>query len=130
MQDRPTAQELLATIAELLEGEVLQSLEGEGPLQHQVRVAGNLSRILGRELELGARHEASEVALLSEVLGEDAAGRNAKALSQALVDRLNAAPNPEFERRAWAALVEIVRGKLAITKPGHDAYDFTAELEP
>ncbi len=81
MQDRPTAQELLATIAELLEGEVLQSLEGEGPLQHQVRVAGNLSRILGRE-------------------------------------------------RAWAALVEIVRAKLAITKPGHDAYDFTAELEP
>ena len=128
MQDRPTAQELLATIAELLEGEVLQSVEG--PLQHQVRVAGNLSRILERELELGARHEASEVALLSEVLGEDAAGRDAKALSQALVDRLNAAPNPEFERRAWRALVEIVRGKLAICKPGHDGYDFTAELEP
>ena len=35
----------------------------------------------------------------------------------------------EFERRAWHALVEIVRGKLAIAKPGHDAYDFAPELD-
>ena len=126
MQDRPTAQELLATIAELLEGEVLHALEG--PLQHQVRVAGNLSRILEREIELGAENEEREVALLSEVLGEDAAGRDARALSQELVDRLNAAHDDQLERRALRALVEIVRGKLAIDKPGHDAYDFAAEL--
>ncbi len=128
MQDRPTAQELLASIAELLEGDVLQALGG--PLQHQVRVAGNLSRILGREFELEASHEEREVALLSGVLGKDAAGRDARALSHELVARLNAGHDSELERRAWRALVEIVRGKLAINKPGHDAYDFGPELEP
>ncbi len=128
MQDRPTAQELLATIAELLEGELLQALEG--PLRHQVRVAGNLSRILEREIELGASHEEREVALLSEVLEQNATGRDARALSQELVDRLSAPNDPGLERRAWHALVEIVRGKLAINKPGHAAYDFAPELEP
>ncbi len=127
MQDRPTAQELLASIAELLQGELLQALEG--PLQHQVRVAGNLSRILEREIELGAGHEEREVALLSEVLAQDSAGRDARVLSQELVDLLNAPHDPGLERRVWRALVEIVRGKLAINKPGHTAYDFGPELE-
>lgn len=127
MQDRPTARELLQTIADLLEKDVLGAVSG--PLQHQVRVAGNLVRIVERELELGAQQEAREAELLAGVLGEEPAGRDALALSQALVDRLNAGHDPELERRAWPALVEIVRGKLAIAKPGHDDYDPSVELD-
>ena len=125
MQDRPTASELLATIADLLEGEVLAATKGG--LQHQVRVAGNLCRILQREGSLGAAHDAREIALLASVLGEPAGGRAARALSAALVARLDAVHDAALERRAFPALLEIVRSKLAIAKPGHDDYDFSGE---
>ena len=127
MQDRPTPSELLTTIADLLENELLAATKGG--LQHQVRVAGNLCRILEREARLGAAQEAREAELLAGVLGEPAAGRDALALSRRLVDRLDAGADRALQRRAWAALVEIMRDKLAIAKPGHDAFDFTAELD-
>jgi hypothetical protein len=127
MQDRPTASELLETIAGLLEQEVLPATKGG--LQHQVRVAGNLCRILEREARLGAAQDAREVELLAAALGEVPDGRDALALSHALVARLDAGHDAALEARAFRALVEIVRGKLAIAKPGHDAWDFSAELD-
>jgi hypothetical protein len=125
MQDRPTASELLATIADLLEGDVLAATRGG--LQHNVRVAGNLCRILEREARLGPAHEAREVELLAAVLAEPARGRSARELSAALCARLDAGHDAALERRAFPALLEIVRGKLAIAKPGHDDYDFAGE---
>jgi hypothetical protein len=127
MQDRPTASELLATIADLLENEVLAATKGG--LQHQVRVAGNLCRILEREARLGAAAGAREAELLAQALGEAPAGRDALALSHALVAKLDAGADAALAARSWRALVEIVRGKLAIAKPGHDAWDFHAELD-
>jgi Domain of unknown function (DUF6285) len=127
VQDRPTASELLDAIAGLLETELLAATKGG--LQHQVRVAGNLCRILEREARFGAAADAHEAEALAEALGEPPAGRDALALSRALVARLDAGADAALERRAWPALVEIVRGKLAIAKPGHDAWDFTAELD-
>jgi hypothetical protein len=127
MQDRPTASELLESIADLLEKEVLPATQGG--LQHQVRVAGNLCRILEREARLGAIQDAREVELLANALGEAPGGRDALALSRALVARLDAGHDPALEGRAFRALVEIVRGKLAVAKPGHDAWDFGAELD-
>jgi hypothetical protein len=127
VQDRPTASELLEAIAKLLERELLA--ETKGGLQHQVRVAGNLCRILEREARLGAAQEAREVELLAAALAEPPAGRDALALSRALVERLDAGHDEALGHRAYRALVEIVRGKLAIAKPGHDAYDFAAELD-
>jgi len=127
MQDRPTASELLQAVADLLEGELLAATKGG--LQHQVRVAGNLCRILEREARQGADADAREVEALAEALGEAPAGRDALSLSHALVARLDAGGDAALEKRAWPALVGIVRGKLAIAKPGHDAWDFTAELD-
>jgi len=127
VQDRPTASELLEAIADLLERDVLPATSGG--LQHRVRVAGNLCRILEREARLGAAQEAREVERLASVLGEAAGGRDALALSRALVARLDAGHDAALERRAFRALAEIVRGKLAIAKPGHDAFDFAAELD-
>ena len=127
MQDRPTASELLQAIADLLENEGLAATQGG--LQHQVRVAGNLCRILEREARLGAAQDAREFELLAGALAEPAGGRDAAALSRALVARLDAGGDAALERRAWFALVEIVRGKLSIAKPGHAAFDFSAELE-
>jgi hypothetical protein len=117
----------LTDIADLLEREVVPVLSG--PLQHQVRVAGNLCRIIERELALGEAAEDREVELLAGLLG-DRAGGDAAALNQQLADRLREGVDEGFERAVWPALVEIVRGKLAVAKPGHDSYDFVAETAP
>ena len=124
MQDRPDAAELLAAIAELLEGELLAATSGG--LQHRVRVAANLCRILQRELALGPDQERRAAELLADALAVHPAGRSAAELSRQLAARL-ADGDEELERRAWPALLEIVRGKLAVAKPGHDAYDFSDE---
>jgi hypothetical protein len=127
MQDRPTASELLSSIADLLEKQVLGATQGS--LRHSVRVAGNLCRILEHKTEAGADLERREVELLAEVLGESPADRDALTLSRTLAERLDAADDRALEKRAHAALARIVRGKLSIAKPGHDAYDFSAELD-
>lgn len=126
MQDRPTATELLTTIAGVLEGDVMPLLQD--PIKHRVRVAANLCQILAREWELGPSHDARERELLTSVLGTSSQAGLLE-LNQELVDRLNAEHDPALERRAWPALVEIVRGKLAVAKPGHDSYDFAVEAE-
>jgi len=134
MQDRPTAAELLEAIGELLEGAVLP--DTRGPLRHPVRVAGNLCRILEREAELGADLEVRELERLRGLLGDaagdatddDTATDDAATLTAALAQKLARGDDVDFEARAWQALVEIVRGKLRVVKPGHDGYDFAAEL--
>jgi hypothetical protein len=125
MQDRPTAAELLADIAELLEGEALQATSGA--LQHRIRVAGNLCRILEREVSEGPAHDAREVELLAGLLDEPAGNRDAATLCQAVIERLDAGADASFEQDTWRAAVAIVRSKLAIAKPGHDRYDFAGE---
>jgi hypothetical protein len=142
MQDRPTARELLATIGDLLQGEILAATSG--PLKHQVGVAGNLCRILERELELQHDNDELAVGRLAEVLGLHASEHSLDALTRELATRLRSGTavdgerdegsdgktdkESDLEQRAWSALVEIVRGKLAVNKPGHDSYDFSAEI--
>jgi hypothetical protein len=123
VQDRPTAAELLHDIADLLEGDVLAALDG--PLQHQVRVAGNLARIVERELELGRAADEREHALLRDLVGVDGSVAELSAIAAA---RLRAASDDAFARAAWPVLVAIARDKVAIVKPGHDDYDFAGEV--
>jgi hypothetical protein len=131
MQDRPSATELLADIAELLEGEALEATSGA--LRHKIRVAGNLSRILEREVAAAPALDAREVELLADLLDQPAGGRDAAELTRAVSKRLDAGSDSgdstgsDFERAAWKAALEIVRGKLSIAKPGHDEYDFDGE---
>ena len=122
MQDRPTAAELLRDIAELLEGDVLAATSG--PIQHHVRVAGNLARIVQRELELGREANYRERALLGDLLGAE--GSTAE-LNAELAARLRANDDDDFARAAWPVLMAVTLDKLAIDKPGHDAYDFAGE---
>ena len=114
MQDRPSAAELLRDIAELLEGDVLAALTG--PLQHNVRVAGNLARIVQRELELGPDADARENAALAALLGREGptAELNAE-LAQRLRDK-----QAGLAQQAFPSLVAIAKDKVAVVKPGHD----------
>ena len=131
MQDRPTARELLVAIARLLDDEVLAATTG--PLRHRARVAANLCRIVEREFALGAEQQSGEAELLRELLGEvDLAAKpdaaKSETLNARLVERIRGEVAPDFERRAREVVLEIVRAKLAIAKPGYDDYDFAAEL--
>jgi hypothetical protein len=125
LQDRPTAAELLRDIAELLEGDVLAALNG--PLQHSVRVAANLARIVQRELETGREANFRERALIGDLLDEEG---NADELTAELAARLRANDDDGLARAAWPVLLAVTLDKLAINKPGHDAYDFAAEQAP
>ena len=74
MQYQPTAEELLAAIAELLEDEVLATVPDA--LKHKTRVAANLARILERQEALGpgaAGRERERLAALVGPPSEDAA---------------------------------------------------------
>ena len=121
MQYRPTAGELLATIADLIENELLSALPAAH--QHKARVAANLARILEREERLAPAAAQSERERLGALLGHD--GEVAD-LSAELVARLRAVDgegSPGFERAAWEALVAVARDDLAIAKPGHDRWE-------
>ncbi|WP_327147302.1 DUF6285 domain-containing protein [Nocardia sp. NBC_01329] len=96
MQNRPTAAELLESLAELLENTLLPALPPD--LRHRARVGANLARILGREVELGPAAVLREQELLAAVpVGDDEA--------------------------LWQALAEVVRADLAIAKPGYDSWE-------
>ncbi|MGK8520212.1 DUF6285 domain-containing protein [Nocardia asteroides] len=95
MQNRPSAAELLESLAELLEQTLLPALPAE--LRHKARVGANLARIVRREIESGPAAVEEERALLAAVPDGD-------------------------DDRLWAALVSVVRADLAIAKPGYDAW--------
>lgn len=63
--DRPTASELLESIREWLERDVLASVEGR--LQFHARVAINSMNIVLRELELGAAQESTHASVLADL---------------------------------------------------------------
>jgi cobalamin biosynthesis protein CobD/CbiB len=118
MQFVPTAAELAAAVANLLDEQVLGAVPGH--LQHPVRVAGHLARLLEREASLGPASAERERRLLGELLGLDDA--DVEVLNAALTERIRTSDD-DFAAAAWSALVEITRGDLAIAKPGHDVWE-------
>lgn len=133
MQDRPTASELLAALADYLDNEMLPNTEG--PLQYRVRVASNLVKILQREQAFGNQTLVRERTELCRLLGispdEFAPGTlvdQVEDLNQQLVTNLEERNFTDlFEKSAWAALMAITKDKLAIVRPGYDDYDGSGE---
>jgi hypothetical protein len=118
MQYRPTAEELLSAIADLLEDELLPVLPEA--LKHKCRVAANLARILEREQRLGPAAAAGEHDRLATLLATDG---DVATLSVKLAERLRTDDDPVFQERAWEDLVAVARDDLAIAKPGHDSWE-------
>ena len=119
MQYQPSAEDLLAAIAELLDDKLLPALPDA--LRHECRVAANLARILERQERLGPDAAAREPrAAAGAARRED---KGAVALAARLTSRIRADDDPEFQRQAWDALVAIARDDLAIAKPEHDAWE-------
>lgn len=119
MQFRPDANELLADIATLLEDKVIDAVTG--PLQHQVRVAANLARIVEREVRLGDAAAAAEQTRLASFVGDDG---GLAAMRSRLCDRLlSDTPIGDAELASiYDALQSTLRDDLSISKPGYDAW--------
>ncbi len=117
MQYRPDADELLDAVAALLEGEVIAAVPPH--LQHQVRVAANLCRILQRETLGASGADAEERARLAHLLGHDGDLVGLRAELAARLD--DPAPlDDDTDRAVRAALLATLRADLAIAKPGYD----------
>jgi hypothetical protein len=121
VQQPPTAAELLATVAEVLEREVVPALSG--PTQHHARVAASLVGIVERELRLGPDAAAREHAAIDRLLGPADTATLAERRAD-LADRLRAgfADDDAVDAQVWDALMDAVRADLAIAKPGHDGW--------
>lgn len=127
MQDRPTAAEVVATVAEFLDIEVLPNVDGT--LRYHTLVASNLMKMLGRELQLYPAAAAAETVALQALL--DTTEDDLLELNRELHTRLLDGPAPDaaFLARTWAVLSDATLAKLAISKPGYDHYDMAVESD-
>ncbi|MCP4957847.1 MAG: hypothetical protein GY925_01120 [Actinomycetia bacterium] len=110
MHDSPSAEALLAAIADTLVDQVLPTTEGG--TRHAVRVAANLCRIVIRELEApsGDEVDAALAALVRIEEGDD--------LATALDERLKEA-DPAFDARVFDLLVADTKRRVDVAKPGY-----------
>ncbi|MHA7836679.1 MAG: DUF6285 domain-containing protein [bacterium] len=117
MIDRPDAARLLNAMAETLSDEILPATRGGA--QHAVRVVANLCRILEREVRAGPEPAERTVQALEELLGRKG---DLASLVAALDRRLqqDEAGDADFEARAYAVILEDVRRRLAIDRPGYE----------
>ena len=125
MQDRPTFDELLAAVERFLDDQVVA--RSEGALRYQGRVAGNVIRIVRRELAREDEQLAREWAGLDAQLGaaERPDGRGAlrdalAARNEALCARIRSgdADSGSFRDDVLAHAHRTVRDKLLVTNPG------------
>ncbi len=118
MKYRPDDAELLDAISALLEDEVMPAV-GPG-LQHKVRVAANLARILQRQQALEPAALEKERRGLAALLGHTGELRDLRA---ELDRRLREKDASLGEDEVWDVLVAVARDDLAAAKPGYDAWE-------
>lgn len=121
MHQPPSAADLLRTVAETLNDDVVPATTG--PAQHQARVAANIAAIVARELELGPDIRSREEELLREIGGTAVDNADDLSAAVAAVLRAGAADTEREHDRVRALLTDIVRGDLSIAKPGYDDWD-------
>ena len=114
-QDRPTASDLLAAIADFLREEATPALDKTEPrLGFQMRVAVNSLAILEREARLGPAADAAEKARLVKLLGRDG---TLDALNLELAHQLRAGERDEGDAALMAHLEATIADKIAIANP-------------
>jgi hypothetical protein len=116
MQDRPTAPELLDSVAEYLFGELRPEVPREQ--RFKVLVAANVCAVVAREIRAGDQPDAEDLALFSELLGEETEDVHEAAAE--LARRLRSGELDDRIDELAPKLEEHVRRKLAIARPGYD----------
>ena len=114
-QDRPTAPELLESVAEYLFGELRPEVPREQ--RFKVLVAANVCAVVAREIRAGDEPDEADLALFNELLGEDV--DDAHAAAAELSRRLRAGDLDDRIEELTPKLEEHVRRKLEIARPGY-----------
>ena len=114
-QDRPTAAELLAAIADFLREEATPALDKADPrLAFQMRVAVNSLAILEREARLAPAADQRERARLVALLGHDGTLPD---LNRELARQLREGKRDERNTQLMAHLEATIADKIAIANP-------------
>jgi hypothetical protein len=114
-QDRPTAPELLDSVAEYLFAELRPEVPREQ--RFKVLVAANVCAVVAREIRAGDEPDEADLALFSELLGEEASDAHAAAAE--LSRRLRTGELDDRIDQLTPRLEEHVRRKLDIARPGY-----------
>ncbi|MCH1568156.1 MAG: DUF6285 domain-containing protein [Alphaproteobacteria bacterium] len=117
MQDRPSAEKLLAAARNFLNETAMPQLSGHAAFH--ARVAGNVLDILVRELALAPGFNAAEQARLENLLGESG---SLSALNRILCDKIAAGELDLSDDAVKTHLIKTTMGKLAIDQPRYQGY--------
>ena len=114
-QDRPTASELLAAVADFLREEATPVLDRAEPrLGFQMRVAVNSLAILEREARLGPAADAREHERLRKLFDRDG---TLDELNRELAAQLRTGERDEHDAALMAHLEATIADKIAIADP-------------
>ena len=114
-QDRPTAPELLDSIAEYLFAELRPEVPREQ--RFKVLVAANVCGVVAREIRAGDEPDEADLTLFSELLDEQQS--DAQAAAAELSRRLREGELDDRIEELAPRLEEHVRRKLDIARPGY-----------
>jgi hypothetical protein len=114
-QDRPTAPELLDSVAEYLFGELRPEVPREQ--RFKVLVAANVCAVVAREVRSGDQPDREDLALFNELLGERL--DDVRAAAAELSRRLRAGELDDRIDELAPRLAEHVRRKLEVARPGY-----------
>ena len=115
MQDRPTAPELLESVAEYLFGDLRPEVPREQ--RFKVLVAANVCAVVAREIRAGEEPDRQDLELFSELLGEDV--DDVRAAAAELSRRLRSGELDERIDELGPRLEEHVRRQIEIARPGY-----------
>jgi hypothetical protein len=115
MQDRPTAAELLDSVAEYLFSEVRPEVPQEQ--RFKVLVAANVCAVVAREIRAGEEPDQADLALFEELLGKEVADVHAAAAE--LSERIRSGELDDRIEELAPRLEQHVQRKLDIARPGY-----------
>jgi hypothetical protein len=116
MQDRPTAPELLESVAEYLVAELRPEVPRDQ--RFKVLVAANVCAVVAREIRAGEQPDREDLALFGELLGREVDDVHEAAAE--LSDRLRSGELDDRIGELAPRLAEHVRRKLEIARPGYE----------
>lgn len=116
--NRPDRQELVTSVREMLEDQLVPALDDKA-LLYQCRVSVNILKIVERELERGGAMLEGERQRLSALLGETG---ELDELNASLIRRIRAGEFDDAPPALMEHFLSTTLDKIAIDNPGYSTY--------